>query len=448
MTTRSLSAQAPYREASAPTAGTPGTPAEDTSGPGSLWRGRVLLIAGIVLLGITLRHAVTGLSPLLPVLREELGIGVAGASFLGMLPTLSFGLAGFLAPVLIRARGPELTAALAMLLAAAGTFGRALTDSVPLFFVLSVTALIGMGFGNVVGAPLVKKYFPDRQASMLTVFALLMQAGATLPAMTALPINNAAGWRASIASWSILSLAAALPWIIQLVRLQRNRGTAAAARTPQAAPAAASGPRLGLAQLVTSRIAVGTALFYAMASLNTYGMLAWLPTILKDGGMDLDGAAGAFSVFTFMTLPMAFVVPILATKLRRVFPLAAALSLVAPIGYLGLILSPETPVVWAFIMGIGGGAFPLAITMFNRRTRTPAGSAALAGFAMGVGYLFGTLGPLLGGALFSATGGWTAALLVFAATGLLMLVGGWLMTPKGNFLEDKFTRDSAPAAAR
>ncbi|TQS88283.1 MFS transporter [Arthrobacter sp. TS-15] len=434
MSTRYIAAQAPAT--GLPTAGTLAADRPAAGRPATLWRGRILLIIGIVLLGITLRHAVTGLSPLLPVLRDELALGVTGASLLGMLPTLSFGVAGFLAPVLIRFRGPELTAALAMLLAAAGTFGRALTDNVPLFFVLSVVALFGMGFGNVVGAPLVKKYFPDRQAVMLTVFALLMQAGATLPAMTAVPLNNAAGWRVSIAAWSVLSLAAALPWIIQLVRLRRTATAAGTAGTP--ARTAASGPRLGLAQLVTSRIAVGTALFYAMASLNTYGMLAWLPTILKDGGLDLNAAGAAFSIFTFMTLPMAFVVPILATRLKRVFPLAAVLSLVAPIGYLGLIFAPGTPLLWALIMGLGGGAFPLAITMFNRRTRTAAGSAALAGFAMGVGYLFGTLGPLLGGAMFSATGGWTAGLIVFALTGVLMLAGGWMMTPRDRFLEDKF----------
>ncbi|QCB97597.1 MFS transporter [Arthrobacter sp. PAMC25564] len=435
MSTQTHPAQAPAPSAPA-TAGRARAGGFPAPRPGSLWRGRVVLIIGIVLLGITLRHAVTGLSPLLPLLRQEMGLDLAAASFLGMLPTLSFGVAGFLAPVLIRRSGPELTAALAMVLAAAGTFGRALTDSIPLFFVLSVVALFGMGIGNVVGAPLVKKYFPDRQAAMLTVFALLMQAGATLPAMTAVPLNNAAGWRASIATWSILSLAAALPWIIQLVRLRRNR-TAATAGTPT--PATASGPKLGLTRLVTSPIAVGTALFYAMASLNTYGMLAWLPTILKDSGMDLGAAAGAFSAFTFMTLPMAFIVPILASKLKNVFPLAAALSLVAPIGYIGLVLAPGTQVLWVFIMGIGGGAFPLAITMFNKRTRTAAGSAALAGFAMGVGYLFGTLGPLLGGTIFSLTGGWTTALLVFAGTGAVMVTGAWMMTPRNRYLEDKFT---------
>jgi CP family cyanate transporter-like MFS transporter len=404
--------------------------------PASLWRGRAVLIVGIVLLAITLRHAVTGLSPLLPVVREQMGLNIAAASLLGMLPTLSFGVAGFLAPVLIRKRGAELTAALAMVLAAVGTFSRAFTDSVPLFFVLSIVALFGMGFGNVVGAPLVKKYFPDRQAPMLTVFALLMQAGATLPAMTAVPLANAGGWQLSLASWSVLSLAAALPWVIQLVRMRR---AAVAASSSTAAAVATPAKKIGIAQLITSRIAVGTALFYAIASFNTYGMLAWLPTILKDSGLALGDAALAFSAFTFMTLPMAFITPILATRLKRVLPLAVVLSLVAPVGYLGLIFAPGNALVWAIIMGLGGGAFPLAITMFNKRTRTAAGSAAIAGFAMGLGYLVGTLGPLTGGALFSATGSWIPALVVFALTSILMLLGGWMMTPQGRYLEDKFT---------
>ncbi|MCX6499602.1 MAG: MFS transporter [Arthrobacter sp.] len=408
--------------------------------PVSLWRGRIGLIVGIVLLGITLRYAITGMSPLLTTLRSEMGIGVAGASFLGMLPTLSFGIAGFLAPVLIRRWSPELTAALAMLLAAAGTAGRAMTDNAPLFFALSAIALFGMGFGNVVGAPLVKKYFPDRQASMLTVFALLMQAGASLPAMTAVPIADAAGWRISIASWSILSLLAALPWIVQLVKTGKKKS--ATSVTPGYA-AGATGVKLGIGQLIKSPIAVGTALFYAMASLNTYGMLAWMPTIFQSGGMDQAAAAAAFSVFTFLTLPMALITPILATKLKNVTPVAIALALVFPVGYIGIITAPDLALVWSFIMGIGGGAFPLAITMFNKRTRTAQGSAAIAGFAMGVGYLFGTLGPLLGGALFSATGSWTAALIVFAVTSILAVIGGVLMTRGTKSLEDNFTPHDA-----
>jgi CP family cyanate transporter-like MFS transporter len=119
-------------------------------------------------------------------------------------------------------------------------------------------------------------------------------------------------------------------------------------------------------------------------------------------------------------------------------------GLVYPIGYIGLMVAPEAAMVWAFIMGIGGGAFPFAIAMFNLRTRTPAGSGALAGFAMGDGYLFGTLGPLLGGTLLSATGNWTAALIVFSVTGAGFIIGGRMMTKRGRYLEDKF---ETPAVA-
>ena len=409
--------------------------------PTSLWRGRVGIVIGIVLLGLTLRYAVTGLSPLLPTIMEDMGIGVAGASFIGMLPTLSFGIAGFLAPVLIRRWSPELTAVTAMLLAFAGAAGRALTDNVPLFIALTAVSLLGMGFGNVVGAPLVKKYFPDRQAIMLTVFALLMQAGATLPAMTAIPVADAGGWRLSIASWSIFSLLAALPWVIQLLK-RRNRRASDLPATGAPVPA---GHKLGLAQLVTSPIAVGTALFYAMASLNTYAMLAWLPKILQDRGMSEGEAGTAFAVFTFLTLPMALVAPIVANKVKNPFPFAVMFGLVYPIGYIGLIVAPEAALAWSFIMGIGGGAFPFAIAMFNLRTRTPAGSGALAGFAMGVGYLFGTLGPLLGGTLLSATGNWTAALIVFSVTGAGFIIGGRMMTKRGRYLEDKFETPAALA---
>lgn len=76
--------------------------------------------------------------------------------------------------------------------------------------------------------------------------------------------------------------------------------------------------------------------------------------------------------------------------------------------------------------------------MFNLRTRTTMGSAAIAGFAMGIGYLASTLDPLLGGWLYAVTDSWTMALWDFAGTVVPMAIGGLMMTRPGRYLEDKF----------
>ena len=78
-----MPAQAP---AAGGPAGTNAFPVIVAPPAGSLWRGRVVLILGIVLLAITLRPAVSGLSPLLPAVRGEMGLDIAAASVLGAIP--------------------------------------------------------------------------------------------------------------------------------------------------------------------------------------------------------------------------------------------------------------------------------------------------------------------------------------------------------------------------
>src|SRR3546814_12780470 len=82
------------------------------------------------------------------------------------------------------------------------------------------------------------------------------------------------------------------------------------------------------------------------------------------------------------------------------------------------------PLLWVPLVGLGPSTFPLALTLINLRTRTPAGSASLSGFMQGVGYAAACLGPLLFGVLREATGGWTWPFAVLAASGVMMVVAG------------------------
>jgi MFS transporter, CP family, cyanate transporter len=390
------------------------------------WRGRILYFFGLILMALSLRHAVTGISPILGRIQDDVALGTTGATILGMLPTIAFGVAGFVAPVFIRRFGPAKMAVVAMSLGILGTVLRVVGDSAIGFLAFGAIALFGMGIGNVVGPPLVKRYFPDRQGTAMTVLTLMTQAGATVPAMLAVPMSNTAGWRVSVASYAILMVLAALPWILAAVRSGRDTAAQGAGTGPAA-------QKFGIAKLFSNPVSLGGAIFYGMAALNTYAMLAWLPTIFQAQGLSEAGAAGMYSIFTFLTLPMALITPIIATRMKNPFWLGILFPAASIIGYAGILAAPGAAGLWAVIAGISGGAFPFAMVMFNQRTRTPEGSSAVTGFSLGIGYAFGTVGPFLGGLLSSLSGGWTIPLLVFMVASVIMIVAAKMLTSKRIF---------------
>src|SRR3546814_16743383 len=70
-----------------------------------------------------------------------------------------------------------------------------------------------MGMGNVVLPPLVKRYFADRVGTLSTLYITVLQLGTILPALVAVPVAAAVGWRISMGAWALVAVAAALPWI-------------------------------------------------------------------------------------------------------------------------------------------------------------------------------------------------------------------------------------------
>jgi CP family cyanate transporter-like MFS transporter len=74
--------------------------------------------------------------------------------------------------------------------------------------------------------------------------------------------------------------------------------------------------------------------------------------------------------------------------------------------------------LWVVCLGVGPILFPVAIVLINKRTRTHEGTVALSGFAQGVAYALGALGPLVVGGLHDLTGSWTASLSFLLATAL------------------------------
>ncbi|MFD9804773.1 CynX/NimT family MFS transporter, partial [Streptomyces sp. NPDC059071] len=182
----------------------------------ALFEGRLLVFVAIVMSALTLRIAVTAFTPLAARIGDDIGYSTAVVGVFGMLPTAMFALGGLLTPVLSRRLGLEMTALAAMLMTGIGSVLRALVPDTWQLLAFSAFALAGMGIGNVVIPPLVKRYFSDRLAMLSSVYIVMVQLGTVLPALITVPIADAHGWRLSLGMWAALAFAAALPWIAVL----------------------------------------------------------------------------------------------------------------------------------------------------------------------------------------------------------------------------------------
>lgn len=410
------------------------------------------VLGALLLLTLTLRTAVTGLSPLLPRVSAGIPLSPAQAGLVGALPPFCFAAAGLLGPPLLRRNAAERIVLLVAVLQVAGLVLRPWSGGPWPFVAASVVALLGMGLGNFVLPVLVKAWFPARIPTVTSMYVMGVTAGTSLPALLAVPVADAVtrstgdprlGWQVGLSWWASLSLLVVLAWI-------------GPARHPRALPArpvvsergvATSGSTRGQHRtrgrgLWGSRTAWGVMLLFGANSLTSYAMFAWLPTRLVEAGMSQSTAGLMLAVFGGMGVPAALVVPHLAARTGRIGLLAAQFAACFAIGELGLLLAPlHLTLLWVVVAGWGSGGFSLALTLIGLRSRTPAGAARLSGFAQGLGYLMAGFGPIVAGVLRQATGGWTAPFAVLIAVLTLMVVGGVLANPR-TFIEDE--RESRP----
>lgn len=393
-----------------------------------LCHGRWLALAAIVLTAVNLRTAVTSITPLLDRLGQGFGFGTALTGVLGMLPTAAFAVFGVLTPRLITRIGAERTALLAMAVAALGLALRALAGNTGLLLASSVIALAGMGAGNVVIPPLVKKYFPDRVGAISATYLTFLQLGTMTPALLAVPVADACGWRVSLGIWTLLALAALLP-LWALARQQRS-----SAGTGSATPA----PLRPAGRVWRTSLGWSMTLMFGMTSLVSYSMFTWLPRLMVEAGADPAFGGVIVAVFSALGLAAALLVPAIAARLRNPFVIVAAAWLISLAAFAGLYWAPlAAPLLWAVLMGLGPSTFPLSLTLINLRTRSPAGSAALSGFMQGTGYALACAGPLLFGILRQVSGGWGAPFALLAVASTTILVAGWVAC-KPRQLEDRW----------
>jgi CP family cyanate transporter-like MFS transporter len=370
-----------------------------------------LLIAGLVLVCLNLRPALSSVSPVLAWIQASLGLSATAAGLLTTLPVLCLGLFAPLAPRLAERLGLERTVFLALLVLAAGTALRAVLGAAGLFLG-ALLAGASIGVTGVLLPSLIKRDFPRHISTMMGVYTMALCLGAAIAAGGTVPLMEAldGSWRGALAAWAVLAVAAAVLWWPQV------RGPSSAGPTPPGAP------------LWRDRLAWAVTLHMGLQSALAYCVFGWLPPILVDRGVAPLQAGLVVSVSVLVQLVTAFTGPWIAMRLgpdqRPTLLLMLGLALV---GWLGCVAGPlEGLWLWAVLQGLGqGGQFSVALLLIVLRSPDAPTAARLSGMSQGVGYTLASLGPLALGLSHDLRGDWSAAGPLFTAITLAAAATGW-----------------------
>ncbi|POZ58402.1 putative transporter YycB [Lysinibacillus sphaericus] len=372
------------------------------------WKGTtLLLVIGVIFLASTLRMPLTVVGPIISFIREDLGISNVLAGFLTTIPLLAFAIVSPFAPIVARKLGLELTLFLSTILLAGGIVLRSLGTTGLLVFGTMIIG-VAISFGNVLIPGLLKLKFPYHVGLLMAFFTMSMNLTAGIGAGISYPIANAVlGWQGALAIALALVILTIVIWLPQL---KFNKPESTVISTKARIPLWKS----PVTWAVTGAMGLQSLLFYTTA--------AWIPEIYIAQGVAADRAGWMFSIMQISQVPMALVVPIIASKMTSQRPLVLMFTAFYIIGFTGVVMEwTSLAVLWMILLGLAGGAsFALAMMFFTLRTRTAFQAADLSGFAQSLGYLLAAVGPILFGYLHDLFGGWDIAGWLFVAVTALL----------------------------
>ncbi|WP_339308247.1 MFS transporter [Paenibacillus sp. FSL R5-0519] len=373
------------------------------------------MILGIIVIAANLRTPLTSVGPLVSLIRDDVHISNTLAGLITTVPLLAFALLSPLVPKLGRRYGVERIIWIALMLLTVGIVIRSLSGAVNLFI---GTAVLGFAIAvcNVLLPSIIKRDFPNKIGSMTGVYSISMNLSGAIASGISVPlaINGGLKWQGALAVWGILSFVSILCWLPQL----RNRTKQTATTSHQMAS--------NHVNVWRSRLAWQVTMFMGIQSMVFYVLIAWLPEILKQQGIESNQSGWYLSIMQLAMLPFTFIVPVIAGRMSSQRSLVVITTILLMTGTLGLLYgSSNIILLWIIILGIGGGfAFSLAMMFFGLRTENAHQAAELSGMAQSIGYLLAAMGPALIGYLHDATNSWNLPLFILLGASILLFLVG------------------------
>ncbi len=369
-----------------------------------------LALLGILLTTLVLRPPVASVGPLVDELKTALGLGSLEVGALTSIPVFCFGLGAFASPAIVRRFGIDRTLLVLQALLVVAIAGRLWFGFAGLLIGTTVIGL-AIAVANVILPGIVRARFGDRVAVVTATYTMTLAVAASFAASTAVPFSQAlGGWQASLFIWVVPAAAAFLVWSTQVRGTVHQRSTAehheAETRSVRRSP-------------ITWWIVA----FFGIQSLGFYALLAWLPSLLIDGGVTPAEAGGILGVTTIAGVPFGL---LLASNLRKFRSLSAPAAIASALTMIGmaLLLTPFS-LVAGIVIGFGqASTFPISLNLISTRASTDAQTTELSTISQGYGYLAAALGTFFFGWLRDVTGSWVLPILLLVLLSALQLIAG------------------------
>jgi CP family cyanate transporter-like MFS transporter len=365
----------------------------------------------VVLISINLRTSIASVGPLIPFIREDLGISNGAAGFLTTLSLITFAIFSLFAPSLGKKLGHGKAIFLGILLLAIGVVIR-VQGGIALLYLGTALTGVGIVTANVLMIPFFKARIPEKIGLMTALLSTGMSLFAAIASGISVPLAEELGWgwRGALLSWVGLMVLALIAWIPQL-------------SPPKSKDNA---EELEGKNVWKSRLAWQITGFMGTQSVMYFTMITWLPDLLIARGMTPVNAGMALFYMQLISLIGAFFTPNLLLRLPQQSGVVIVVGIGYLLGYSALFIHNELLTFAALtVIGIGSGAsLSIAYTLISMRTAEALTTSRLSGMVQSAGYVLAAFGPLVFGICLDVFGNWNLLIWFLLAMTLQFIVLG------------------------
>jgi len=368
----------------------------------------LILFIGILLIGASLRAPITSVGIALPSIKDTLNLSNTSVSLITIILLLSFAVISLFAAKISHKFGLERTVFGALILICVGIALRAITG-VSWLYVGTILIGVGIAFGNVLTPGIIKMNFPLRIGIMTGYYTVVMNIFGSVSSYVTAPLVKHFNYNIAISLIGIVTFIGIITWSFQL----NKHDTVNSSQTTTNI------------NVWKSPLSWQITLLMGGQSMIFYSLINWLPEFLLSHGTPINEAGIYLSILQLAIIPLTFVTPIFAEKMKNQVLITFVTGLLFVLGILMLMLQPNWAFLGIILIGVASGlAFGLVNTFFGLRTENGLTAAKLSGMSQSVGYLFAAIGPLLFGILHDATNSWNMSFGILLVTSIIIMIIG------------------------